>query len=46
MFNAFWTLAVVSSVLSEILTKKVPIIENTIPVPAISIGNRIGAKPP
>ncbi len=45
-FNAFCTLEVDEPSLSLILTNKVPIIEKIIPVPAISIGKRIGAKPP
>ena len=45
-FKAFCTLDVDDPSLSLILTNKVPIIEKIIPVPAISIGNKIGAKPP
>ena len=46
MFKAFCTLCVLKPALSLILTKKVPMIENIIPIAAISIGNKIGDIPP
>ena len=42
IFSAFCTLDVLIPALSLIRTNKVPMIENKIPMPAISIGNRIG----
>ena len=46
MFNAACTLLTLNPALSEIRTKKVPIIEKIIPKPAINIGNKMGAIPP
>ena len=46
MFNALCTVAVFNPADSLILTKKVPMIDNKIPTPAINIGNKIGDKPP
>ena len=45
MFNAFCTTAVFTEADSLMRTKKVPMMEKIIPVPAISIGNKIGEKP-
>ena len=45
IFKAFCTAFVLNPALSDIRTNKVPIIDNTIPVPAMSIGKSIGAKP-
>ena len=46
IFNAFCTAAVLLPAASLILTNKVPTIENNIPSAAISIGSKIGARPP
>ena len=45
MFNAFCTTAVFTDADSLIRTKKVPMMEKIIPMPAISMGSKIGEKP-
>ena len=46
IFRAACTLLTLKPALSEMRTKKVPIIDNIIPIPAINIGNKMGAIPP